>query len=523
LKVNAAPAGSESVGRRRCGDKVGSPFDPLEVGESLDTFHFPTVESNGYQSDCQTISRVHNPSDDRLHYAGKEVPLTRSGRKSKASLAAIASLALIAVFFAVTSSASAGPRAAKACSTTTTVHVMHVVSPDFAILDLIHKLGLDAKYCLNLQRAIVPSAGTIIPAVAAGQAEFGYVNGGSLGQAVLQGVGVQGVLPAEIPKPDNNGIFVANNSPIKTPNDLEGKRVGLISVNSSGQAAVIKGLRARKVDISKVTMIPYPFPQMCQGIVSGAIDAGQLAEPFLSQCKGQVREVLPTWTAFGKHAALVYYIVNKSWAQANPSVLQAVEQVLARGILAGIRSPSSLTPLVANQDPKLTPDVVSQQIPPAFSLDNQTASNLNEWGWMKSLGLMASVPSVSDVFVTPHASSGDDILWGTDSADKINGGAGNDTLFGWFGRDTLVGGAGNDLVFAGPTGSVVSGGPGNDTVVANDGRKSAGRNLIDCGPGRDVAYVHKGDKVKNCEVVKHASAPHKLLAAYGWPMVDPSS
>jgi len=465
---------------------------------------------------------VHNPSDDRLRYAGKEVPLTRSGRKSTASLAAIASLALLAVLLAGASSASASRRTAKACATTTTVHLMHVVSPDFAIIDLAHQLGLDAKYCINIQRVIVPSAGTIIPAVAAGQAEFGYVNGGSLGQAVLQGVGIQGVLPAEIPKADNNGIFVANNSPIKSPGDLTGKRVGLISVNSSGQAAVIKGLRARHVDNSKVTMIPYPFPQMCQGIVSGAIDAGQLAEPFLSQCKGQVREVLPTWTAFGKHAALVYYIVNKNWAQSNPSVLHAVEQVLARAILAGIRSPSSLTPLVANQDPKLTPDVVSQQIPPAFSLDNQTASLTTQLAWMKSLNLMASVPAIGDIFVTPKASAGDDILWGTDSADRISGGAGNDTIFGWSGRDTLAGGSGNDLIFVGQRGSVVSGGAGNDTIVANDGRKNVGRNVIDCGPGHDVAYVHKGDKVKNCEVVKRTSAPQKLLASYGWPMSNPS-
>jgi NitT/TauT family transport system substrate-binding protein len=448
--------------------------------------------------------------------------LTPFARKSKAGLAALASLALIAVLLAVTTSASASQRTAKACATTTTVHLMHVVSPDFALIDLVHQLGLDAKYCINIQRVIVPSAGTIIPAVAAGQAEFGYVNGGSLGQAVLQGVPVQGVLPAEIPRATSNGIFVANNSPIKSPNDLEGKRVGLISLNSSGQAAVIKGLRARKVDNSKVTMISYPFPQMCQGIVSGAIDAGQLAEPFLSQCKGQVREILPTWTAFGKHAALVYYIVNKDWARSNPSVLQAVEQALARGILAGIRSPSSLTPLVANQDPKLTPDVVSQQIPPAFSLDNQTASVTFEWGWMKSLNLMPSIPTVSDVFVTPQASAGDDILWGTDAADKINGGAGNDTIFGWSGKDTLVGGGGNDLIFVGQRGSVVSGGPGNDTIVANDGRKHVERNVIDCGPGHDVAYVHKGDKLKNCEVVKHTSAPQKLLASYGWPMSNPS-
>ena len=448
--------------------------------------------------------------------------MTLSGRKSKARLAGMASLALIAVLLAVTTSARASHRTSKACAQTTTVHLMHVVSPDFAVLDLMHKRGIDAQYCLNFQRVIVPSAGSIIPAVAAGQAEMGYVNGGSLGQAVLQGVGIQAVLPAEIPRANNNGVFVANNSPIKTIQDLAGKKIGLISVNSNGQAAVVKRLNQSKVDTTKVTMIPYPFPQMCQGIVTGAIDAGQLAEPFLSQCKGQVREIFPTWTTFGKHAALVYYIVNKSWAQSHASVMYQIEQALVRGILSVIQDPSALVPLVSIQDPKLTPDVVSQQVPPAFSIDNQTASLQFEWGWMQTLKIMPSAPSLSDVFVTPQASNGNDILWGTDGKDTINGRAGNDTIFGWNGRDTLIGGPGNDSIFAGQQRSVINGGPGNDTIVANDGRARVDHDRIDCGPGRDVAYVRKGDKVKNCEVVKSTPAPQKPLASYGWPLSEPA-
>lgn len=43
----------------------------------------------------------------------------------------------------------------------------------------------------------------------------------------------------------------------------------------------------------------------------------------------------------------------------------------------------------------------------------------------------------------------------------------------------------------------LSGGPGNDTIHARDGH----RDVIDCGPGRDVAFVDPVDLVRGCERV----------------------
>jgi Ca2+-binding RTX toxin-like protein len=56
------------------------------------------------------------------------------------------------------------------------------------------------------------------------------------------------------------------------------------------------------------------------------------------------------------------------------------------------------------------------------------------------------------------ATTGDDLLVGTTSADTINSLAGNDTLLGLDGNDTLTGGPGNDIL---------TGGLGNDTFVYN--------------------------------------------------------
>ena len=79
----------------------------------------------------------------------------------------------------------------------------------------------------------------------------------------------------------------------------------------------------------------------------------------------------------------------------------------------------------------------------------------------------------------------------------LPGGPGSDTLSGGRGGDTLSGGPGNDVISGGPGKDVISGGPGNDAIHARDGH----RDVVDCGPGRDVAFVDPVDVVRGCERV----------------------
>lgn len=79
-----------------------------------------------------------------------------------------------------------------------------------------------------------------------------------------------------------------------------------------------------------------------------------------------------------------------------------------------------------------------------------------------------------------------DVLVGTKAGDRLRGFGGNDTLRGGAGADCLIGGPGRDKLF---------GGTGKDNLSARDGKPD----LVDCGPGKDVAKVDAKDKVKGCE------------------------
>ena len=91
-----------------------------------------------------------------------------------------------------------------------------------------------------------------------------------------------------------------------------------------------------------------------------------------------------------------------------------------------------------------------------------------------------------------RGSSRKDVLTGTALRDVIDAKGGNDTVRAAGGDDRIAGGPGRDRIFAGS---------GPDYVKARDGE----RDVVDCGPGRDIANVDAADVVRGCERVVRAA------------------
>ncbi|MGI9019187.1 MAG: calcium-binding protein, partial [Solirubrobacterales bacterium] len=108
-----------------------------------------------------------------------------------------------------------------------------------------------------------------------------------------------------------------------------------------------------------------------------------------------------------------------------------------------------------------------------------------------------------------------ELILGFAGADQIEAGAGDDCARGGRGRDDISGQAGQDIVKGGKAKDRVSGGADDDRVKGNQGDDrllggsgadiirdlSIGRDIVNCGAGEDVAFLHAGDRVRNCETV----------------------
>lgn len=104
-----------------------------------------------------------------------------------------------------------------------------------------------------------------------------------------------------------------------------------------------------------------------------------------------------------------------------------------------------------------------------------------------------------------------DILRGGAAADILGGGGGHDRLFGNAGNDVLGGGAGNDYLDGGPGNDRLIGGLGVNTLLGGlgndtlDARNRAGRDIVRCGAGYDIALANAGDVVaRDCERIRRS-------------------
>jgi Ca2+-binding RTX toxin-like protein len=143
--------------------------------------------------------------------------------------------------------------------------------------------------------------------------------------------------------------------------------------------------------------------------------------------------------------------------------------------------------------------------------------NWSSWNWptrtllhcskLDALAVMArTVPTTDPRPDVELLGAGDDVDRGTAKDDDERGGKGDDTLSGGKGDDELLGGPGKDHLYGGPGNDelfddqgedVISAGPGNDRISVRDGN----HDVVDCGPGDDIAIGDPHDTFRHCEHV----------------------
>ncbi len=111
-----------------------------------------------------------------------------------------------------------------------------------------------------------------------------------------------------------------------------------------------------------------------------------------------------------------------------------------------------------------------------------------------------------------HAGDGDDQVYGSASADRIDGGNGRDILFGQEGNDRLLGGAGHDDLYGGRGNDTMEGGTGNDWMSGG-----YGADTMNGGDGDDhmFGYGERGGSWNDVGDVMNGGAGNDFLYGEG--------
>ena len=107
-------------------------------------------------------------------------------------------------------------------------------------------------------------------------------------------------------------------SPLKTVRDLDGKTIGIFSLNDAITAATRQYLSRGGVDPGNVHFVELPFTIMGEAIKDGRIDAGMLTEPILSQATRNIARVFAKpFDAVAPEFLLGVWFATDGWVKAN--------------------------------------------------------------------------------------------------------------------------------------------------------------------------------------------------------------
>ena len=187
----------------------------------------------------------------------------------------------------------------------------------------------------------------VIPALIAGEVQFGFSNVVSLLSARDKGVPLVSVAGGGSstgdPAKDINAVMVAKGSTLKRAKDLVGRKVAINSWNNLGDTTVKTAVRKDGGDDWGVQFVRMPFPEMPARLAKGEVDAAWVAEPFRSAILGAGGRVLfDNLTETYPRVQPAQYFTSEQLLQRRPALVAAFAEAAEQSMAYAVDHPDEV-------------------------------------------------------------------------------------------------------------------------------------------------------------------------------------
>jgi NitT/TauT family transport system substrate-binding protein len=267
------------------------------------------------------------------------------------------------------------------------------------------KQGYFKEEGLEAESSKFDSGALAVPVLQSGRMDIVLSNTVSTLQAIEQGLDAVVLAPAAIVReapPDTTTAVLVKKGTIKSPKDLEGKRIGVNVLNSTAWLHAVAWLEKHGVDRAKVRFTEVPFPQMNDPLLNGQLDAIVQVEPFRSALTATGNAEIVGWpyVETAPNTDITQYIALTPWVQQN----RATAEKFVRAVIKGAKfaaSNEAATRDFNQQFTNLNPALKDRVLLPRLG----TAINLKEMnhtkGLMQKYGLLTTPVDLSKRVFTP--------------------------------------------------------------------------------------------------------------------------
>jgi sulfonate transport system substrate-binding protein len=191
-----------------------------------------------------------------------------------------------------------------------------------------------------------PAGPQLLEGLNAGAVDFGTV--GETPPVFAQAAGVDFVYVGnEPPAPAAEAIVLQHDSPIKSIADLRGKKVAL-NRGSNVHYLLVRALRHAKLDYADIQPAYLPPADARAAFVQGSVDAWAIWDPYFAAVQKQAgARVLTDGT--GLVGNVQFYVASRKFAAAQPQLVRALIDELARVDAWGKANPGEVARILAPQ------------------------------------------------------------------------------------------------------------------------------------------------------------------------------
>jgi NitT/TauT family transport system substrate-binding protein len=286
-----------------------------------------------------------------------------------------------------------------------TLNVGVIPIADVAPLYLGQKKGFFSQEKLTIKPQLAEGGAAIVPAVVSGDDQIGFSNTTSLIIAGSKNLPVQiisqGVVGGPSTKQAWDAVLVKKGGPIRSPQELEGKRIAVNTLQNVGPLTINTALKQRGVDYTKVKYVEVPFPDMNTALEQGRVDAVWVVEPFVTQGKGMgAQPILYPYEETEPSLTVATYFASKDYIEKNGDVVDRFARAMNKSLEYAQRNPDEVREIVLTYT-KIPPQAAQSMTLPQWKADLGRPTIEKTAQLAKDYGLVEQKPNLDELIRQP--------------------------------------------------------------------------------------------------------------------------